>query len=966
MEFMMQRVVAKIFFLLVFSVIIFPQKKVNIIQSEAIRQMAIGKYGEAIDLLNKVVSANPQEVEGYNLRGLSYEKRDQLEQAVYDFRAARKIAPNNPEVAKNLARATKNWYDELYQKIEGHRREIAINPAKPVNYLEIGKCYKNLGQWATAEEWYDEYLKREEGSADEIIRYTEILARNNHIEKGEKILKIYVAKYPEDHRLWSRYGYFTLWLGKKKIALEAFEKALSFRPYFKEAMDGYDLARDRGYTYTYFDTTYKKWEKQAKQKPKEYIIDKYYRMLKQNPNDSATRFALVDELNKVNRFEESYQELVYLQPKFGETEKFTTLWDLVTVEREKLFNQRKEEYTKKFEVDPTDKETALSLANAYANLSDFDSAIATLEKYLQLAKGEHPDVSFKIAQYASWNKDWEKANINLNEVLKQNPGNLDYQLLRAQLNVWTEKDLDTSEIYFKNYLAKNPKNLDAIVGLGSLYLQKKDFDQSQQYADTAFSIDSTSEAVAQLNSSIEFRRMRDAQDKLFSILYDGRNLYYDGKCSDAIPKYEEFLSKTDNADIYQKEFADVQACAGNYAAAIAIYDKLLNQNYDFDIDFSRANAYYASGDSVKALQEFKKLSAEQPENFDVKVVLGDSYAKNRMFSEAADTYNALLDSTKDSTQIAFLNQRLGWLPATGLNSFLTSFPNYVGLSPYFYFYRDNQSLDVKTYGGRVELGITTWLSGGVSLQRTNFTSSTALAYLTSFKWNLYFRITENLLTGAGFGSYNINYGLRRKGNLSDFLIRLEKRDVYTASLTYEDTDAALAIFSNYLVNTRYSAKVFKFNGLYESKSHLRLSGYYGYITLSDGNKGNDLLFRIGKKFYDQIYFGYEYYYAQYRFIPYFILNGTTTTRYYAPQNFESHSVWAEAIVEKTDELKVEVGGKLGYIPLGDSMVRELYGSCSYTPLPRLVINGRIGFGSTFRYDYSYNSVSASLSAYWSF
>jgi tetratricopeptide (TPR) repeat protein len=934
---------------------------VDVIRNEAIRQMNIGKYGEAIDLLNKVVSAYPQEVEGYNLRGLSYEKRDQLMEAVYDFRAARRIAPNNQEVAKNLARATKNWYDQLYQKIEGHRREIAINPAKPVNYLEIGKCYKHLGQWVTAEEWYDEYLKREEGSADEIIRYTEILARNNHIEKGERILKIYVARYPEDHRLWSRYGYFTLWLGKKKIALEAFEKALSFRPYFKEAMDGYDLARDKGYTYTYFDTTYRKWEKL---KPQEYTIDKYFRIVKRSPADSETRFALVSELNKVNRFEEAYQQLVYLQPKFGETERFTTLWDLVTVEREKLFNQRKDEYVIKFEKNPSDKSAALFLADAYANLSDFDSGIVTLEKFIQSSQGEHPDVTFKIAQYSAWNKDWEKANINLDDVLKKNPENLEYQLLRGQINVWTEKDLDVAQNYLNNYLGKNPKSMDALLGLGALYLQKRDYSQSEQYANTAYGLDSTNESVSQLMTSIEFSKMRDEQDKLFGILNEGRNFYYEGKCGEALPKYEEFLSKTENPNIYQKEFADVQSCAGNYSTAISIYDQLLNQNYDFDVAFSRANTYYNSGDSVNSLKEFKKLALEQPESFDVKLLIGDSYAKNRMFSEAEETYSALLDSTTDSTQIAGLVQRLGWLPPTGLNSFFTSFPNYIGLSPYFFFYRDNQSLDVKTYGGRVEFGVTTFLSAGVNLQRTNFTSPTAVAYLTTFKWSLYFRITENFLAGAGFGSYNINYGIQRKGTISDFLIRLEKKDVYVASVTFEDTDASLAIFSNYLVNTRYNAKVVKFNGQYESKSHLRLSGYYGYITLSDGNKGNDLLLRLGKKFYDQVYFGYEYYYAQYRFVPY--LSGTTTAMYYAPQNFESHSLWAEAIVEKTDDLKIEVGGKLGYIPLGDSMVREFYVSGSYTPISRLVINGRIGFGSTFRYDYSYNSVSASLSAYWSF
>ncbi|MCK9426814.1 MAG: tetratricopeptide repeat protein [Ignavibacteriaceae bacterium] len=964
----MPRIAFKFLFLVVLSVIIFPQKKserpsgkVDVIRNEAIRQMNIGKYGEAIDLLNKVVSAYPQEVEGYNLRGLSYEKRDQLMEAVYDFRAARRIAPNNQEVAKNLARATKNWYDQLYQKIEGHRREIAINPAKPVNYLEIGKCYKHLGQWVTAEEWYDEYLKREEGSADEIIRYTEILARNNHIEKGEKILKIYVSKYPEDHRLWSRYGYFTLWLGKKKIALEAFEKALSFRPYFKEAMDGYDLARDKGYTYTYFDTTYRKLEKQ---RPQEYTIDKYYRMLKRDPVDSETRFALVNELKKVNRIEEAYEQLVYMQPKLGTTERFTTLWDAITVEREKLFNQRKEDYTKKFEKNPSNKEAALFLADAYANLSDFDGAIGTLEKYLQAAPGEHTDVTFKIAQYSAWNKDWEKANNNLDQALKSNPDNLEYQLLRGQLSVWTQKDLDVAEGYLNNYLGKNPNSMEALLGLGALYLQKRDFPKSEQYANTAFGIDSTSEAVAQLMTSIEFQKMRAEQDRLFGVLNDGRNLYYEGKCEEALPKYEEFLSKTENANVYQKEFADVQSCAKNYSTAISIYDQLLNQNYDFDVALARANAYYYSGDSLNALNEFKKLSSEQPVNVDVKILLGDSYAKNRMYSEAEDTYEALLDSTKDSTQIALLTQRLGWLPPTGLNSFFATFPNYVGLSPYAFFYKDNQNLDVKTFGGRVELGLTNYLSGSIGLQRTNFTSPTATAYLTTFKWSLYFRITGNLLAGAGFGSYNLNSGVRRKGPVSDFFIRFEKKDVYSASFTFEDTDAALAMFSNYLVNNRFNAKVFKFNGQYESKTHLRLSGYYGYITLSDGNKGNDLQMRIGKKFYDQVYFGYEYYYAQYHFIPY--LSGTFTPMYYAPQNFESHSLWTDIIVEKSEDFMVSIGGRLGYIPLGDSMLRELYFSGSYNPISRLVINGRLGFGSTFRYDYSYNSVSASLSAYWSF
>ncbi|MDP1993992.1 MAG: hypothetical protein Q8K40_01965, partial [Ignavibacteria bacterium] len=318
------------------------------------------------------------------------------------------------------------------------------------------------------------------------------------------------------------------------------------------------------------------------------------------------------------------------------------------------------------------------------------------------------------------------------------------------------------------------------------------------------------------------------------------------------------------------------------------------------------------------------------------------------------------------TQIALLNQRLGWLPPSGLKSFLTTFPNYLGVSPYFFFYKDNLSLDIKTYGTRIELGLFGGLSAGINFQRTNFISPITTAYLTSYKWSLYYRVVENVLVGAGFGNYNINYGLRRKGSINDFLVRVEKKDVYTVTLTFEETDASLAIFSNYLISQNYNAKTTKLNAQYESKNHLKVIGYYNYITLSDGNKGNDLLLRIGKRFYEKIYFGYEYYYAQYKFIPTTTIAGVTTTLYYAPQNFESHSLWAEMAVENTDELKIELGGKIGYIPLGDSMVREFYLSGTYHPIQQLQISGRVGFGSTFRYDYSYNSVNASLSVFWSF
>ena len=179
-----------------FSVQVFAQEATEVLRIQAQQQMDDGKFGEAINLLNRYISANPSNAVGYNLRGLCFENRKEYENAVYDFRSALKLEPKDEVIYENLNRTIEKWETLLYNRIVGFKREIEINPGKPNNYLEIGRCFKNLGEWQQAEKWYDEYLNREDPSADELLRYTEILAKNNHISKGELWLKRYTEKYP--------------------------------------------------------------------------------------------------------------------------------------------------------------------------------------------------------------------------------------------------------------------------------------------------------------------------------------------------------------------------------------------------------------------------------------------------------------------------------------------------------------------------------------------------------------------------------------------------------------------------------------------------------------------------------------------------------------------------------------------------------------------------------------------------
>ena len=99
--------------------IIFAQTQSEGFRLEAQKQMQFGRYGEAIDLLNRYISAEPQKALGYNLRGMCYEKRKDYENAAYDYRSALKLEPNNKEIQTNLNRATSAWYSLLYNSIEG-------------------------------------------------------------------------------------------------------------------------------------------------------------------------------------------------------------------------------------------------------------------------------------------------------------------------------------------------------------------------------------------------------------------------------------------------------------------------------------------------------------------------------------------------------------------------------------------------------------------------------------------------------------------------------------------------------------------------------------------------------------------------------------------------------------------------------------------------------------------------------
>ncbi|MDA3860475.1 MAG: tetratricopeptide repeat protein [Melioribacteraceae bacterium] len=944
------------------------------LKASAIEQINAKKFSEAIDLLNKYISSAPRDTEGYTLRGTTFESIGRYQNAVLDLRRALKLDPNNINARTALARTEDVWHKQLRKKILGHEREIAINPDYPFNYLEIGKSYRWLEEWQTAEDWYDQYLARDDGaSADEVIRYTEILAKNNHITKGEKILKKYVDRYPEDWRLWSRYGYFSLWLSKYKQSKKAFENALGFKPYFKEAQDGLDIVTRKAYV----------TQNDPRSFEKEFPIDRYYRILRHNSKNDEVRFKLADELITANRIEEAYQQLEILGINYSDDSEFNDKWENIVSLREDTYNSKIEELTVKVEENPTDKDAVLKLAEYYRLLEEYDEATDLLEGYLELVPDEKdPRVKFEYAHALAWNRYFAEAGEVLDELIEEHPSNLDYKLFRAQTAIWTENDIDLANEYVKEVIAKRPKNIDVLVAQATLLIIEENFDSSQAVIDIAKAIDSENNEVITIQTRLDFQIIRTQERKIYEILEEGQRVLKEEGCEEAIPYYEEYLEKATPNNIFKTEYGDVLFCAERYDEALVVYNEVLEDGYNYRTTLERGKLYYEIGDSLKSLKAFKFLVEEEPTEFQPRMFLGDSYSKIGEGDSALAVYDTLLTWELDSMQTYLVEQRISWIPPTGLKGILSSFPSSVGVAPQAQFYMDNLSFSMSKLGGRIELGVFQYLTFGVSFYRTNTQSNwesldsatvhfvdsvsqngfTGKREYTSFKGHVIIPFTHNMVLSVALGL--LNTPDHESIDETEISFTYNNPNDWGGSLVYFASDANLILYSPYLIDfhfpdkSRMTASILKISGHYRHSTDLVFSSFFDYLTMSDGNEGNNFQLKMGYIFTEPFSAGYEYFYQNYKY-PDMVV-------YYSPQNFDSHSLWVEFNLEDEETTKVVLGGKIGYAPQTSQLILEGHLNAKYQPTSRWTINGGLSLGQSSQFYSTYRYFSFNIAAYWSF
>lgn len=235
---------------------------------------------------------------------------------------------------------------------------------------------------------------------------------------------------------------------------------------------------------------------------------------------------------------------------------------------------------------------------------------------------------------------------------------------------------------------------------------------------------------------------------------------------------------------------------------------MLKSNSDFEIEKKLAKAYLWNRDSLSALQAFSKLSKKDPMDIETKLLLGDAYLQAGQLENARKIYEEL---SLESPNSYILKTRLGWIGGSNKFSF-DSFPTYIQLIPRALYFIDNTDFSYSNYGLGFDLGVTNFLTIGLSGSRGKLASKNEGLRFNQIKGNGYVKLNEILSGSVSFGQTYFASDLRE--NILEISLKAFKANTFNVNAFMNFSDAAFILYSPYLVNTRLNAYQFGLNGEY--------------------------------------------------------------------------------------------------------------------------------------------------------
>ncbi len=332
-------------------------------QEQARAALTDGRYAEAAALLTAALDRRPADASLLVLRGQAHEGRGQFGQAAADYERALALRPGSEAAREGLGRTRERLRLAREAALASHEQRVRADPENPAHRLRYAEALRDAGRADAAIEQYEAHLVRTQGTPDVVTAYLVLLAGQSRHRRGAAEAARYLALYPGSADLWMRLGYFRLWQGEHAGAEDAFRQALARDAGHREARRG--LAQATAALAT----------QAAPADP----ADDLRRTLEAEPDRPEVRFELVEALAAAGRHVEAFSELQALEPAFGRTARWRTLFEAVDAALpEDAEVYRVDRLAYRLALDPDSRAARSDLVDALADAGRYNEAYQTL------------------------------------------------------------------------------------------------------------------------------------------------------------------------------------------------------------------------------------------------------------------------------------------------------------------------------------------------------------------------------------------------------------------------------------------------------------------------------------------------------------------------------------------------------------------------------------------------------------
>ncbi|MFA5337315.1 MAG: tetratricopeptide repeat protein, partial [Candidatus Omnitrophota bacterium] len=398
--------------------------------------------------------------------------------------------------------------------------------------------------------------------------------------------------------------------GKYNEAVLFYKKALSVKPSFLPAL------KELAYCY--------QWTGNQPE-----AIRAFQEIILANPRDYAIKKSLAESLSWQKEYAQAialYEEIIAETADSDAQIKLAQvyIWDAQPKRAKQILEGILKDEPKSFLA-------RYLLAQALQYSNEPEEALNILEELAgekisaESKKVANEELSNLLIEALISNKDYEKAELILNERIKNKPGSLKAKILLGQVYLY-KGDYERAEEIFSGILKTSPDNFEANVYLADTFAYSGNF----------------KEAEALYRKALSQKQELKAKIKLADVLS------WDMKYDEAIKLYDETLKDAESSSVRLKK-ARILGWQGKYGQSLDEYRKIIKVAYDRSVDLEmQAKKYYWDNRVKNAISSYKKLILADPQNMDAAFDLSQIYSYQSMWRQAQGSYAEILNTSPNN------------------------------------------------------------------------------------------------------------------------------------------------------------------------------------------------------------------------------------------------------------------------------------------------------------------------------